>query len=68
MELDLTYEQYKGLSTSQKLDILYCNQKRTLDFVTSIPRLKKMQRMQWLGLGALGSAFLWLFTEFWKFK
>jgi hypothetical protein len=59
--LELTDTQFKRLPVTQKLDVLYMN-------VRTIAGIKRKQNMQWLSLGALGSAIGWLFLELWKIK
>ena len=57
--LELTDEQFKKLPTSQKLDVLYMN-------VRAISSIKRLQRMQWISIGAITSAMAWMFLELWN--
>lgn len=58
--LELSDEQFKRLPVSQKLDVLYVN-------VRDIAGIKRTQKIQWVGIGALASAVGWLFTELWRY-
>ena len=62
--LDITDEQFAKLGTSQKLDVLYVNQKRTLTLLEGLNGLRRYQKIQWWSIGALASAMSWLFIEF----
>ena len=57
--LELSDDQFRKLPVSQKLDVLYMN-------VRAIAKIKRIQKMQWAGLGAVGSALAWMFLQLWE--
>lgn len=57
--LELTDEQFRKLPSSQKLDVLYMN-------VRAIAGIKRIQKMQWLAIGGLGSFAVFIFLQLWN--
>jgi hypothetical protein len=77
INLDISDNQYVKLPTTQKVDLIYFNQKRILERqqqyikiseqqLTMFQKIKRMQRMQWLGLTGIASFSLWIFFKLWN--
>ena len=57
--LELTDTQFSKLPVTQKLDVLYMN-------VKVISGIKRIQKMQWLAIGGLGSFAVFIFLQLWN--
>ena len=64
INLEISDKQYMKLPTTQKVDLIYFNQTKLLESheqhmklweeqLTIVQKIKRMQKMQWIGLGGL---------------